>query len=62
MGDINDSYFDWSEEQNKKRKAEIEEMKLYLGNLSFEEKVEIMFKQFTSDEISRIWKKYQRNY
>lgn len=54
MGDINDSYFEWQDAQDKKRNLEIEEKKKYLETLSFEEKVEIMFKQFEKDEIGRI--------
>jgi hypothetical protein len=60
MGDVNDSYFEWSDEQDRKRDLEIEEKKKYLFGLSFEEKIEVMFKQFTKDEIERIWKRYCR--
>jgi hypothetical protein len=60
MGDIYDSYFEWRDEQDKKKDLEIEEKKKYLDTLSFEEKVEIMFSQFKQDEIGSIWKRYSR--
>lgn len=58
MGDVNDAYFKWSDEQDKKRNLEIDEKKKYLAELSLEEKVEVMFKQFSEDEIKRIWSRY----
>ena len=60
MGDVNDAYFDWSSEQDKKRNLEIDERIKYLDSLTFEEKFKVMFNQFKKDEEYRIWKQYLR--
>lgn len=62
MGDINDDWYESRSLEAKRRDKEIKDRLKYLNELTFEQKIDIMFEQYKKDEQNRIWDKYRSKY